>query len=169
MKLCTYLCEDTRREIPNRVKSGTKEMRHLKSGNIRAVVDYYVMTLLQIECTHHGKGILTGIGRTIVEELLRIRQTGEGEDLKNQQDDWRKKDVEVTSHRSAGGVRRLHQQNCQRQQSAKSKAKGKVNNNHQNDGTSDAGKGRINVYRDCSERAGGLGAAMENFEIKKFH
>jgi hypothetical protein len=150
LKLCVALGEDKRREITKRAKRGAKGMHHLKGSNIQAVMDDDFVTLLQKECTQCGKGTLAGVRGAIIEELLPIRQTREREELTNQRDDWRGRDVDLTPHQTVGGVRRLHQKNCQRQQSAMSKANGKVNNNHQNNGTGNAGKGRINVYCDCS-------------------
>jgi hypothetical protein len=66
------------------------------------------VALLQKECTRRDKGTLAGVGVSVVEELLLIRQTGEREDLKKQLDNWRGRDVELTFHQSAGGLRRLH-------------------------------------------------------------
>jgi hypothetical protein len=81
--------EDTTREIIKRAKYGAKGTRRLKGGYIHPIVDNFLVALLQKECMRCGKGTLVGIGGAIVEELLQIRQTREGEDLKNQRDDQR--------------------------------------------------------------------------------
>jgi hypothetical protein len=86
-----------RREIVKREKSGTKGTCRLKGGNTHAVMDNYLVALL---C----KGTLAGIRGAIIEEILPIRQTGEGEDLKKQRDDWRGRDIKLTSYWSTKGV-----------------------------------------------------------------
>jgi hypothetical protein len=93
------------------------------------------------------------VRRGIVKELLPVRRTGEGGDLKYQSNDRGGSDVAHAPHRSTDRQRRLHRRNRRIRQSARSEAKGELDDDRQRYGTGDADEGRIDINRDRHEGA----------------